>query len=226
MRTRQASKAKQPGGAAGADDQRRICETFSASGSQTRTAVVEAIHAFFVAPKKEADLRLELVAQDDLMRTQPKRTWVRLILAPSPGKVHVVKPGDEQLFVAICRTDLNHLAAVRNVLLSSKNFRVLAMLEVLAMALGNRIVKPEEIYLSATFSTLEWWTGLSDLNMYSFTDAGVLGPQSLVAYISKTGLDSTDHIAAVSARLLKASKKRYYVVSGPFNLAARLCSKD
>lgn len=96
------------------------------------------------------------------------------------------------------------------------------MLEDLAMALRIRIVKPEEIYLSATFSTLEWWTGLSDLNMYSFTDAGVLGPQSLVA---KTGFDSTDHIAAVSARLLRASKKRYYVVSDPFNLAAHLCSK-
>jgi hypothetical protein len=61
--------------------------------------------------------------------------------------------------------------------------------------------------------------------MYSFADVSVLGPQSLVAYISKTGFDSTDHIAAVSARLLKASKKRYYVVSSPSNLAAHLCLK-
>jgi hypothetical protein len=70
-------------------------------------------------------------------RAQPKRSWVRLVHALLPEKVLVVQPEDEQLFIAIVEMVLNHLAAGRNVLLSSDDFRVLAMLEVLAIAIGN-----------------------------------------------------------------------------------------
>jgi hypothetical protein len=62
--------------------------------------------------------------------------------------------------------------------------------------------------------------------MHFLTDADILGPQPLVVCNSRTGFDPTDETATVLASLLKASKKRYYSVSGPFDLAARLCSKD
>jgi hypothetical protein len=112
-----------------------------------------------VAPQKESDFRLHLIAQDDVERAQQKRSWVRLIPAVSPGKVLVVKPEDEKGFIAIFEIVLNHLSATRNVLLSSDDFRVLAILEVLAIAIGDWSVKSVESYLSATFSTLIRWSG-------------------------------------------------------------------
>jgi hypothetical protein len=47
-----------------------------------------------------------------------------------------------------------------------------------------------------------------------------------MAYIIRTGFESTDEIAAVLASLLKAPKKRSYSVSGRFNLAAHLFLND
>lgn len=132
MRTRQASKGKPPGGA---DDLRRIDELFSESAS-------EAIHAFFVAPKKESDLQLQLLAQDESERAPQERGWIHLIKALSPDSPEKVpiSTDDERLFVSIFDIVMNHLAAARNVL-SSSDFRVLVMLEVLALALGNHIVQ-------------------------------------------------------------------------------------